>query len=210
MKKNLSRILAIILVAIMSLSLFACDDTFDKSSNNLESGATTAATTVATTAADPDPDLTPDPTPNPTPDPTPDPNNGDNNDPKEIKNIILIIGDGMGLEHISAGQLYVGKKFAFTDWQFTNVNTDSVDTSGKGSVLTDSAASGTALATGHLTVNNYIGKNHLGTNVTTILDAALALNKSTGVVTTDPNFSKVLYIDISANPKYLFINIIVI
>ena len=102
-----------------------------------------------------------------------------------IKNIVLIIGDGMGLEHIAAGQLYVGKKFEFTNWQFTNVNTDSITTAGKGPVLTDSAASGTALATGKLTVNSYIGKNHLGTNLPTILDNASKLNKSTGVVTTD-------------------------
>ena len=106
----------------------------------------------------------------------------------EIKNVILIIGDGMGPEHIAAGQLYTGKTFAFTGWQSTGVNTDSVGTIGKGPVLTDSAAAGTAMATGKLTANSYVGKDHLGKDVTTIMDLASQLGKSTGVVTTDTLF----------------------
>ena len=115
---------------------------------------------------------------------TPPAEGGEENN-AEIKNIIIIIGDGMGLEHISAGEMYVGQNFKFTDWQFVSVNTDSVYAMGAGSVLTDSAAAGTALATGKLTVNGYFGKDNTGTNVTTILDVASALNKSTGIVTTD-------------------------
>lgn len=104
----------------------------------------------------------------------------------QIKNIILIIGDGMGLEHISAGQLTSGKVFDFTNWQYTLANTNSVDTAGKGAFLTDSAASGTALATGELTVNRYLGKNHNGEDLTTILDlASEKYGKATGIVTTD-------------------------
>ena len=104
----------------------------------------------------------------------------------EIKNLILVIGDGMGLEHIAAGELVSGKDFVFTNWQFTSSNTDSVSKQGIGGVLTDSAAGGTALATGHLTVNSYVGKDHTGTDVTTILDLAKnEYGKATGVVTTD-------------------------
>lgn len=103
-----------------------------------------------------------------------------------IKNVVLIIGDGMGLEHISAGQLTAGKVYDFTNWQYALVNTDSVDDSGKGAFLTDSAASGTALATGNLTVNRYIGKDYRGEDVTTILDyASENCGKATGIVTTD-------------------------
>lgn len=105
--------------------------------------------------------------------------------PDEIKNIILIIGDGMGIEHIAAGELVAGKDYGFTGWQQTAVNTDSTLSSGTGLVLTDSAAAGTALATGKLTVNNYIGKDYTGADITTILDLALLKNKSTGIVTTD-------------------------
>jgi alkaline phosphatase len=92
----------------------------------------------------------------------------------------------MGLEHIAAGEMYTGADFKFTDWQRTSVNTDSVGTNGKGPVLTDSAAAGTALATGKLTVNSYIGKDHTGMDVLTIMDkASKTYKKSTGVVTTD-------------------------
>lgn len=107
-------------------------------------------------------------------------------EPSKIKNLILVIGDGMGLEHIAAGELAEKKDYAFTNWQFTSVNTDSIKTSGLGPVTTDSAASGTALATGHLTVNSYIGKDHTGADVNTILDLAKnEYGKATGVVTTD-------------------------
>ena len=112
--------------------------------------------------------------------------NSEQTQPSKIKNLILIIGDGMGLEHIAAGELFEEKDYAFTNWQFTSSNTDSISTSGIGGVLTDSAAGGTALATGHLTVNNYIGKDYKGADVTTILDLAKnTYGKSTGVVTTD-------------------------
>ncbi|MBE5732931.1 MAG: alkaline phosphatase [Clostridiales bacterium] len=103
----------------------------------------------------------------------------------EIKNIVLIIGDGMGIEHVSAGQIYEGKQYGFSSWKYTSVNTDSVDTIGKSFITTDSAAGGTALATGQLTVNGYVGKEWHGRDVETILDRAKAKGKATGVLTTD-------------------------
>ena len=48
-----------------------------------------------------------------------------------IQNIILIIGDGMGLQHISAGQLYDGKEYGFTQWPMVRVNTQAVDENGE-------------------------------------------------------------------------------
>ena len=103
----------------------------------------------------------------------------------EIKNIVLIIGDGMGIEHITAGQLYEGKEYEFTNWKQTMSNTDSVDSAGKYFKTTDSAAGGTALATGSLTTNGYVGKNWRGNDVYTILDVAKSVGKKTGVLTTD-------------------------
>ena len=103
----------------------------------------------------------------------------------EIKNIVIIIGDGMGIEHVTAGQLYEEKQYCFTNWEYASVNTDSVDTIGNSFITTDSAAGGTALATGNLTVNGYVGKNWKGKDVSTILDHAKSLGKSTGVLTTD-------------------------
>lgn len=103
----------------------------------------------------------------------------------EIKNIIIIIGDGMGLDHIAAGQIGGQKQYSFTSWQSAVCNTDSVTGSGVGGVLTDSAAAATALATGVLTVNGYLGKDHNGENLKTILDYAKEVGKSVGIVTTD-------------------------
>jgi alkaline phosphatase len=104
----------------------------------------------------------------------------------QIKNIILIIGDGMGMEHLKAGQLYDGKTYGFTQWQSVSINTAPITYAGKISTeATDSAASATAMATGHLTVNKYVGMLPDGTELTTIMDIAGTMGKATGIVTTD-------------------------
>ena len=104
----------------------------------------------------------------------------------EIKNIILIIGDGMGMGQLQAGQLYDGKTYDFTNWQTVPVNTASATYTGEISPNpTDSAASATAMATGTLTVNGYEGMTPDGTELTTIFDVASAMGKATGIVTTD-------------------------
>ena len=103
----------------------------------------------------------------------------------KIKNVILIIGDGMGAEHIAAGSLATNCVPDFTSWQNTSVNTDSADSSGIGGITTDSAASATALATGYLTVNGYLGLDHTQGNLKTILDYAKQCGKSTGILTND-------------------------
>ena len=103
----------------------------------------------------------------------------------EIKNIILIIGDGMGPEQVEAGELIKGENFVFHDWQHTTANTNSLDSAGQATKVTDSAAGGTALSTGILTTNKYVGKNSEGTDLQTILDHAKTCGKATGVVSTD-------------------------
>lgn len=103
----------------------------------------------------------------------------------EIKNVIFIIGDGMGKNHIEAGALDRGSKYTFQSWKQVNVNTDSIDKDTGALVLTDSAASATALATGSLTQNKYVGIDAEGDPLKTIMDYARATGKSTGIVTTD-------------------------
>lgn len=104
----------------------------------------------------------------------------------KIKNVIYIIGDGMGLEHIAAGQLAYNKDYLFEDWQFASVNTDSLTPNGRNqSELTDSAAAGTALATGVVTLNGYVGKDQHGADLQTVLDYAKAQGKRTGIISTD-------------------------
>lgn len=51
-------------------------------------------------------------------------------------------------------------------------------------VLTDSAAAGTALATGHKTLNGRIGVDHEGKPMANILEAAQSKGKSTGLIAT--------------------------
>ena len=103
-----------------------------------------------------------------------------------IQNIILIIGDGMGLQHINAGQLYDGKEYAFTQWPTVRVNTHALDTNGEISTdFPDSVAASTAMATGVNTANEFVGRSIDGTDLQTILDVARDLGKATGMVTTD-------------------------
>ncbi len=102
-----------------------------------------------------------------------------------VKNLILIIGDGMGKEHIAAGEMVYGENYEFLNWTSTSVNTNCLNASGTALETTDSAASGTALATGTLTKKGYLGKDASGNNVSTILDYAKALGMKTGIVTTD-------------------------
>lgn len=102
-----------------------------------------------------------------------------------IKNVIYMIGDGMGLEHIAAGEIAYDKEYRFEDWQFATVNTDSLSEENGYTAVTDSAASGTALATGTITKNGYIGRDKNKNDLVTILDQAKALGKRTGVITTD-------------------------
>ena len=137
--------------------------------------ATTEVTTEATTEA--------------TTEPTEAPRISMVESTEPIKNIILIIGDGMGVEHVKAGQLYDGKEYDFAKWPMVRVNTLPVEYSGKLSdEPTDSAASATAMATGTLTVNNYVGMLTDGTELQTIMDKASSLGKATGIVTTDQLF----------------------
>lgn len=102
-----------------------------------------------------------------------------------IKNVIFIIGDGMGKDHINAGALDRGERYGFESWQTVDVNTSSIDDETGELGVTDSAASATALATGILTHNGYLGKNTSGEDLPTIMDVARACGKATGIVTTD-------------------------
>ena len=102
-----------------------------------------------------------------------------------IKNVILIIGDGMGKNHIEAGALDRGSAYDFQSWQRVDVNTDSVDKNTGEFILTDSSASSTAIATGTLTKNAYVGIDTTENHLATIMDYAKSSGKSTGIVTSD-------------------------
>ena len=107
-----------------------------------------------------------------------------------IQNIILIIGDGMGTQHINAGQLYDGKEYAFTQWPTVRVNTQALEANGElSTAYPDSVAASTAMATGVNTANEFVGRSLDGSDLQTILDVAAAMGKATGVVTNDYLFN---------------------
>lgn len=98
----------------------------------------------------------------------------------EIKNVILIIGDGMGENHMENALTYFDlERPAFFDDRVGSVATRSAD-----NVVTDSAAAATALATGKK-VNNGEVARHNGKDLTSISQLALQAGKRVGVVTTD-------------------------
>ncbi|GAA0470952.1 alkaline phosphatase [Streptomyces sp. NPDC046215] len=108
---------------------------------------------------------------------------------KKAKNVILLIGDGMGDSEITLARDYtVGAagrlnmdKFPMTG----SYTTYAVDKNGKPDYVTDSAASGTGWATGQKTVNGRISKSP-GTDkaMPTILELAQKNGLATGSVTT--------------------------
>lgn len=98
------------------------------------------------------------------------------------RNIILCIGDGMGPEQIQAARYYLGTNLAFETFPFQSTMT----THSVYSNITDSAASGTAMATG-VKVNNEvtsISNPGNGSELETVLEYYKALGKSTGLITT--------------------------
>lgn len=95
------------------------------------------------------------------------------------KNIIIMIGDGMGIGAISA--YYLANTNANIS-RFKNIGL--MTTHADGSLITDSAAGGTALATGFKTKNGYISVLPDGTVVPTVMEVAKTKGKNTGIVVT--------------------------
>jgi alkaline phosphatase len=104
-------------------------------------------------------------------------------DPSKAKNVILFIGDGMGQAHVLATRV-----FAYGPEGRLNMegleHFGYVTTFPNGSLVTDSAASGTAMATGHKTGNGVIGQGEQGQEYESILELARKMGKATGLVTT--------------------------
>lgn len=95
------------------------------------------------------------------------------------KNIVIMIGDGMGTNYVSASVIALdGDPFK----KFTSVGLSVTCSADK--LITDSAAGGTAIATGYRTNNYSISINPSGKPLKTIFEHAEELNKSTGVVVT--------------------------
>ncbi len=95
-------------------------------------------------------------------------------------NIIFLIGDGMGLSAVSTGFYYGEAPSNFG--RFKNIGM--IKTSSATHKVTDSAASGTAMAAGKKTYNGAIGLDTLKMPVTNITETVSGFGWSTGVVAT--------------------------
>ncbi|MFW6044093.1 MAG: alkaline phosphatase [Marinilabiliaceae bacterium] len=94
------------------------------------------------------------------------------------KNIILLIGDGMGTTQLTAGYTANGGNLFMTSMPFSGfVTTQSAD-----DYNTDSAAAGTAFSTGERTYSGAIAVDVNKQPLTTILEIAEQNGKATGLV----------------------------
>lgn len=100
---------------------------------------------------------------------------------QEVKNIIYLIGDGMGLASVSMMQLegHYGPTIFDRAENIALQKTYSLDNR-----VTDSAASGTALATGSKTNNTMLGMTPDGTALESLMEVASREGKATGLVVT--------------------------
>ena len=102
-----------------------------------------------------------------------------NDDPK-IKNVILMIGDGMGLPAVYAAMTVSDHPLNIERCNYVGLQ----KTFSSDKYITDSAAAGTALATGNKTKNGVIGLDSLGKRVKSILEIAEDNGLATGLVAT--------------------------
>jgi len=105
----------------------------------------------------------------------------------EPKNVILLIGDGMGPESVGLAVYYN----RFMNGMDKRLNMERLMAAGNtgycltyqyGTVVTDSASAATALASGVKTRDGMIGKDHDGRPMKTLVDIARQVGKSAGVI----------------------------
>ncbi|MGI8642630.1 MAG: alkaline phosphatase [Thermomicrobiales bacterium] len=102
--------------------------------------------------------------------------------PRIAQNVILFIGDGMGAVQREAARQLIGELLVMDSLPVLgSVGTSSADPE---ALVTDSAAAGTALATGVKTYNGGISTGLDGSRLPTILEIAKCAGMATGLVTT--------------------------
>lgn len=98
----------------------------------------------------------------------------------KVKNIILMIGDGMGTDQVYAAISTSKNRLNIERAKFIGFS----KTYSANNYITDSGAGGTAMATGVKTKNHSIGVDTSGNPIKSILVYAEEYKKSTGLVTT--------------------------
>lgn len=99
---------------------------------------------------------------------------------KKIKNVILMIGDGMSLMHVYSAWTANRGKLNLDNCQAVGLS----KTYCANKLITDSGAGGTALATGQKTNYHCVGVDPSGKPLKTLIDYAAAKGKSTGIAVT--------------------------
>ena len=94
------------------------------------------------------------------------------------KNVIYLIGDGMGFGAVSSLLLSEEEKTGFEMTPVIGLN----ETQSANNYVTDSPAGGTALATGTRTCNGFLGVDPDTLQLTSVLKKAQAMGKKTGIV----------------------------
>ncbi|MCL2061656.1 MAG: alkaline phosphatase [Firmicutes bacterium] len=103
------------------------------------------------------------------------------------KNIVLLIGDGMGFNHIELAKTSAST-FKFFGEMLPNhgeMETESLGLPNNPSYPPCSASNGTAIATGTITYANYVGVDKDGNSVKNITEIASENGYQTAIVTTD-------------------------
>ena len=103
---------------------------------------------------------------------------GCNNEP-QVKNVIYLIGDGMGFGAVSSLLLTEEEP---TGFEISSPVIGLSETCSANNYVTDSAAGGTALATGTRTNNGYAGADPDGNQLTSVLRKAQTYGMKTGIV----------------------------
>lgn len=99
---------------------------------------------------------------------------------KKVKNVILMIGDGMSLMHVYTAWAANRGKLWLENAQATGLS----KTWAVKKLVTDSGSGGTSLATGVKTVYHAVGVDHEGKPLTSLVDVAKKLGKDAGMAVT--------------------------
>lgn len=97
------------------------------------------------------------------------------------KNVIFMIMDGTNSDAVTLSRWYKGSPL-----HLDGILTGGVRTYSAESAITDSAAAGTAMATGVKTKADYIGMDPEGRPLITVLEAAKLNGYATGIISTSP------------------------
>ena len=107
----------------------------------------------------------------------------------QVKYVFYFIGDGMGVNQVNAAEMYKAEqegrlgvsRLSFTKFPYATVATTYSASNG----VTDSAAAGTALATGHKTKNGTIGMDSLQQSpLQSVAEKAKAAGRHVGIMST--------------------------